>query len=173
MRQLRSACADDSRADTMTARFRRTAILLITLATVLAACSSSSSSDVPRRSDCIVKIALQWPVDISPREQEKTIDQMSSAMLFARAKGGPNLNPGQAFPNHRRDLLFLQFERECESRVRNAQELMEYVRTRVPTAPLFSVSHEVIQPGVDTIDLWGPPWRDSGESQLKTKPGSE
>jgi len=128
----------------------------------LSACQDIRA-DLPQRSDCIVKVILHWPNDIASEMQEDIINKISTTIMFSAAKGGPNVHPNLSVPRDRRDLIYLQFKKNCPQRFESAFDLFNYVTEAVPAAPSFVVTRERIIPGNDAIDVWGPEWADSPE----------
>lgn len=117
---------------------------------------------LPLRSECIVAIQFYWPDGIDRKEKNKILEDMSNAIAFSSVKGGPNIHTSQSYPLPSKEFLYLQFEQKknCKRRLEVASELMSYVWKVTPNAPYSTISKERIMPGLDTIESWGPPWRD-------------
>lgn len=124
------------------------------------ACGEPAAVHLPSRSECIVKINLHWPSGADSAERERIIEEISSAVMFSAARGGPEVRTNQAFPRAERSVMYLQFEAACRERIENTENLLAYVKSVVPKTPEVSISNELVEPGSDTIDVWGPAWAD-------------
>jgi hypothetical protein len=132
------------------------------LMVAVSGCNSPNGQQLPSRSDCIVRIDLAWPKIYSTSGREAIIDNLGKAAGFSAARGGPDIQMQTAFPGQRRDVFYVQFDRDCEHRLEHARDLVAYLKRVVPKAPAMHVSDDVIKPGNDTINAWGPEWRDKG-----------
>lgn len=145
----------------MAALLRNTTISVLLL--ISAACSGAVDDALPSRTDCIVKIDMQWPTDMAVSMREKIIDEIGTAILLSAAKGGPDISADLALPRHERDVMYLQFKQACDHRLEHASNLATYVYRTVNRAPTMVVSDQKIEPGPDTIEVWGATWSDQPE----------
>jgi len=139
------------------------------LSTVILQASTCKAGDqlLPERKECIVKIEIKWPANApSADEKEIIIRQISSAISTSSSRGGPNYLVNQAIPRGHRDILYLQFGRDCIHRLEIARSLAEYVMEAVPASPDLLVAPEFVEPGPETIEVWGPSWSDSPEKDI-------
>jgi len=134
---------------------RINAILGILVIGLSGACGDSKTQ-LPLRKDCITKVSLDWSSGVSKTIKEEIIDNIADAIMFSGARGGPDLHPNLALQGENRELLYMQFPKNCEYRVRNAHELLGYVKQVVAQSPAFHVSRNTVKPGAETIDVWGP-----------------
>jgi hypothetical protein len=141
----------------------RIIVILITLVIGLSAACVDSEPRLPLRKDCIAKVILDWPPALSSSAKEETVEDIVDAIMFSGARGGPDHHPSLAVQGKSRELLYMQFRKDCKHRVRNAQELMAYVKTVVPNSPMFRTSTKTVKPSAETISVWGPHWRDKPE----------
>lgn len=139
-------------------------LLSILIASMLlmavSACESSSEERLPSRSECIVRINLQWPKVYNTLKRESIISNIGEAIGFSAAQGGPDMTIQAAFPRKRRDILYVQFSKDCQHRIEHAHALAAYLKKTVPDVPAMQVSKKVIKPSDDTINVWGSQWRD-------------
>ena len=103
---------------------------------------------------------MQWPSDMGVAEREEIIDEISTTILLSAAKGGPNISADQAVPRLERDVLYLQFKEACDRRLQYANEMIIYVHKIVARAPKMTLVNQKMNPGPDTIEVWGPAWSD-------------
>lgn len=56
--------------------------------------------------------------------------------------------------------LYLQFRRDCEKKQEFAAQVMAFWQSMGLDLPQFERIEEPIVPSTDTIEVWGPSWRD-------------
>jgi hypothetical protein len=56
--------------------------------------------------------------------------------------------------------LYLQFRRDCERGAALAADVIAYWQSQGLELPHFERINEPIVPSPDTIEVWGPSWRD-------------
>lgn len=134
----------------------------VPLVLVLVAVSiCSNAADLPLRKDCIVEIELGWEEAASLSAKAATIEAMAANLRerYASSRMEPNLSFKEGL-----DQIYAQFKSFCEDRLQQAEELMEALTRGVVGAPSYEVSSRRISPGPDTIDSWGPFWRDRSDN---------
>ncbi len=135
-------------------------IFLLLIGLSAANSCTAEESRLPNRRDCIVRIDMHWKeITGMNDDRERVIGDLNRAISMAAASGGPNYDVSQSIPPER-NVVFLQFKDDCADRAKMADELSSYVMEAVANSPPLIVSREVIDPGVDTIDVWGPSWAD-------------
>lgn len=127
---------------------------------VLIALQCACAGPLPERSDCIVKLVFDWPENIAFEKREGMIKRIARTITFSAAKGGPAVRPQISAPLAHRSLMYLQLSHDCDARLSRSRALVDYVNKVVPSAPPIRVSTDRVQPGPDTIDVWGPDWAD-------------
>ena len=120
----------------------------------------SGDQALPMRKDCIVEIQIDWPANLRPIEREELINEISHAISLSAASGGPDVAASQAIPKNERNTIYLQLESNCTERLDIARSLVSYVNETVPQSPSMVVLQNDVEPGLDTIDVWGPSWSD-------------
>ena len=80
--------------------------------------------------------------------------------MYEGARIAPGVGPSQAFPKGNSSAFFLQFTQGCDERLHYAELLVDHVRAQVSRAPELIASGDRVEPGDDTIQVWGPDWRD-------------
>lgn len=125
----------------------------------MSSCSHQSSS--PYRADCIVKIEFEWPAGTTDATREAAINVIIGRMHSSVAPGGSDIVlPSLALPVDNRSAMYMQFLEQCDERFDIAERIVSIGLAGVEGAPLTAVSHDRIEPGEETINVWGPPWRD-------------
>lgn len=125
-----------------------------------------ASNRLPSRSACIVKLVLNWP-KLAEEEKQKIMNQMGEAIALSSVRGGPRVETQSAFLPGRYDSIYIQFNTNCQSRFSLAHELVKYIKRSVIDAPHIVVSTKRVDPGPNTIDAWGPYWKDQPQKLPK------
>ena len=132
--------------------------LVASMIWVNVSCSKEESARL--RADCIVEINLQWPRETSTRDKVKTAQEMLKRIRSSSNEGRITSSPDVAIQGKELELLYLQFSMDCDGRMQSAGILMQSVLSRVPGTPAYSISNSRIEPGPNTIEVWGPSWTD-------------
>lgn len=125
------------------------AAILLTFAALLPVCPALAK---PTRAECIVGYQLDWtPVKV---KRADVLNQMEIPNDLARrvALAGASFGTG--------DAVFLQFSQGCEAKSAKAAEILGYWQTKTRQLPTFVPITESIRPGLQTIEIRGPHWRD-------------
>jgi len=137
------------------------ALLLSVSCIYLPACDASESA-LPYRRQCIVRVDIDWPATTTKDfSKEKLLREISRVISTSESLGGPGYLVSQAIPSNNRDVIYLQFKQDCTNRLEMATRLTEFVSKSVTNAPDFDVASEFVEPGLETIEVWGPSWQDS------------
>lgn len=132
----------------------------VALATTVGVSSCSAQAPLPNREDCIVKFDLQWQAGTTDLARETALTQMIGQMQsWVGLQGSGTLLPSLSVPLQSRSEMYLQFPERCDERFDIAQRLVTFSLVGVEGAPVAVVSQDRIEPGLATIDLRGPHWR--------------
>jgi hypothetical protein len=125
------------------------AAILLTFAAFLPTCTALAK---PTRAECIVGYRLDWRS--VKAERADVLNQMDIPNDLARrvALAGVSFGTGEA--------VFLQFSQGCETKNAKAAEILGYWKTKTRQLPEFVPMTDVIRPGLQTIEIQGPHWRD-------------
>lgn len=126
---------------------QRMSILTFTLLAAISVGACAKTSALPTRQECIVKIVSMAP-------SETKFDEGSLKGLVA--EGAHMQVPLGGLAVHANRIAYLQFTDRCDEKFRMAERLLS---SRFPKQQ-FQVEHQTVTPGPDTINLFGPSWRD-------------
>ena len=122
--------------------------------TLLAASASGYAESRPARSECIVGFSLDWSKVKADRHEVRN-------SLYIGPEGRQRIVALAATAINRDGTrLYLQFRRDCEKKQEMAAEVMRFWRSKGLDLPTFERINEPIAPSPDTIEVWGPSWRD-------------
>src|SRR5690606_10167402 len=145
-------------------------VKLIAITYLLAACNEGPDERISySRSDCLVRVAIESTLDSAQKELAlRKIPELVFDSSVSRSYEGPH--PGLGI-NDDRDSMFVQFPWGCESRLAWASTLIENViAPEMPEGIRFRVTDEIVQPGPETIQIYGSAWTD-GEPPSMQVPG--
>lgn len=127
--------------------------------------SVSACGDLPKykRSDCIVRINIEWRNDINEEAKEHTIRSITDVIRTAPDLGFNRSPPSSAIQGNERQFIYYQFKDDCENRLENARLLLSHVRRMLENPPPLEVDSRSFLPGLDTIRSSGPWWIDQEE----------
>lgn len=131
--------------------------LLIVFQLAGASCSANEGA-LPARKDCIVHIQLDWDASTPPADRLRIVNNVAEVISQAPAALGRDYLSSVAVPRGEPISIYLQFVRGCSRRVNMATKLIQLVRNNVVDAPSMEIDSAEIEPGPDTIDVWGPAW---------------
>jgi hypothetical protein len=117
------------------------------------------------RTDCIVKVELEWDKldsfdihsfnsNVADILHEYRLNKEISSVTFAYVIGQTVDEMGE---------YYLQFTGNCEDRVNLAQNVMSNVWMRFTKAPIYRVLSDKVTPSPQTIDVDGPVWIDKSD----------
>jgi hypothetical protein len=134
----------------------RLTLILVVLVTWL---TQSCVNAQPRytRNECIVKVRLYWPSNISDDKAEHAFAAMSDTYTTAR-KGRQDIVAGWSIKN--RDTFYIMYRDRCNKKQDMARDFMEnFWITNAPWLR-YEVLDEIVTPRPETIDIRGPYWSD-------------
>ena len=136
------------------------AMKLFTACVLFVTVSVSACADLPRykRSDCIVRINVEWPSGMNEETKEDSIRSIADAVRKAPDLGFNRIQPSSAIQGDKRQFVYYQFKDDCEHRIENAETLLSHVRRELGNQPSLTVDPGSFEPGVDTIRSSGPWW---------------
>jgi hypothetical protein len=110
--------------------------------------------------DCIVKIILNWPLSVRIQDRKYVIEKMVSSINNSLNKDIQR--PSMAFPDKNYEIIYLQYTRNCSDKAEIALNLMQYIKEKINenVFPNYEVSHDIVEPGTNTILVKGPYWKD-------------
>lgn len=125
------------------------AVTLLTVAALLPACAAGAK---PTRSECIVGYQLDWRSVHA--ERADVLNQMEIPHDLSRrvALAGASFGTG--------DVVFFQFSQGCDTKTEKAAEILAYWKDKLRKLPDFVPITGAVRPGLQTIELVGPHWRD-------------
>jgi hypothetical protein len=111
----------------------------------------------PTRSECIIGFRLDWSQVKADRHEVHN----------ALSLGPEGMQKIEARPAIKQSLdgtrLYFQFERNCETKQDLAAGAIAFWRSKGLDLPRFERIEEPIVPSPETIEVWGPAWRDEPE----------
>jgi len=111
----------------------------------------------PTRSECIVGFRLDWSQVKGDRHEIRN-------SLFLGSDGARTVqSPPAMAKNPDASRLYMQFRGECGKKDEFAAEVIAYWRSKGLELPRLERIAEPIVPSMDTIEVWGPFWRDQPE----------
>jgi len=113
-----------------------------------------SKKELPSRTDCIVGARLTWSKAQDNIAVRKLAIQLADE-LRAASNGSIAVT---RFDNLR--ILYAIFRKECDSKNARFFEMLVEVSAKIGGGLLIEMIEEPIAPGVDTIEAYGPSWRD-------------
>ncbi|MHC9509997.1 hypothetical protein [Kangiella sp. M94] len=129
-------------------------IVVLVLCTLSFGCDMSKTDEKYSRSQCIVLLEIEGNVD----DRNALIDATGQAILdgaIGLAATAPK------YKNNEIAGLYLQYKSSCEEKVNLTETLIrEYLETEQLKNLSFNISKEIVNPGVDTIDVKGQYWLD-------------
>lgn len=142
----------------------RNIILLVLVLLVSASCAEANVEKYFSRSDCIVKVELDWPNGVTREQKNKTIGLVISYISKSnRASKFPIFS--LSVPYLDRNSMYIVFSERCDTRLALAQEFMKkYLQIDVKNFPKYKVLSDVIQPGLETVEFSGPYWKQMNRS---------
>jgi hypothetical protein len=122
---------------------------------MVAACGKdTATSQLPLRSDCIVGARLIWPEYITETDAQATVARMTNELTRHRQPGLAGIrNQG-----HRE--IYVIYSDDCQARHTRFGYLVRQLQLKIYQAPRLEVIDGVIEPGPETIQVYGPQWRD-------------
>lgn len=123
----------------------------------LASCDLEAPTDAPHwsRMECIVKVELA----VNPAIREVFNREVAQLLVSQDFDDTQIPLAGAAYGSNARPYYFFQFYDQCGSRLKLADELIEWLKTtgKIDT---YRVYPELVNPSPNTIDIGGPHWTD-------------
>ena len=122
--------------------------------------SCSQAEALPKRSDCIVKVIFE-----TPEHEKLTVKESNSIFEFVYSgvhEAGQDPIVGgmqKKFIDENTVYVFIQYESQCEARFSLADDaLLQSAFSESFSFISYAISREIVEPGLDTIDLTGDAW---------------
>lgn len=122
------------------------------MALLLASCTESK----PLRSDCIVKVELNWEGNSVDFNYNKSA-VISHIVNMSDVEAKLPIAGMQVQDN--KDIYYI-FHQECNKRFSHIEGLYEHYTHYYPNFPQFEISAQRIEPSISTILVFGDYWRD-------------
>ncbi len=139
----------------------RLALIMVALAAWLTL-SCVNAQPHYTRSECIVKVRLYWPDNISDDEVEDVFVAMSDAYRVTRRGKQDSIIAGWSFrdiiKNH--DTFYIMYRDKCDKKRDMARDFMENFWVTNASWLRYEVLDEIVTPRPETIDIRGPYWSD-------------
>lgn len=129
-------------------------LLTFTFLLTISVSGCASQDQLPLRKQCIVKV-----VSLAPMQTRFATGGLGGIKELMPAAAKENI-PLAGVNVKNNEILFLQYGSKCMSRFKMTNILMH----RIFKPSQISIVHKVIMPGMNTINISGPQWRD-GPSQ--------
>ena len=135
--------------------------LILLFTWTLSACAESPKYS---REQCIVRVNIEW-ADTSPNDKETMIRLITDSIRKAPDMGFNKVPASSAIQGENREFIYYQHEDDCENRISNMEKLLSYVREDNSNLilPVIMVDLGGFKPGVETIRVSGPNWKDREE----------
>lgn len=133
-------------------------LCLLLYALTLSACADSAKYS---REQCIVRVNIEW-AKISSNDKESMVRLITDSIRQAPDMGFNKIPASSTIQGKNREFIYYQHEDDCQNRILNMERLLSYVQESVNNValPNMSVDPGSFKPGVDTIRLSGPNWKD-------------
>lgn len=116
--------------------------------------SSGHADPRPMRSECIIGFQLDW-------SQVKAGRHGVRNSLHLGPEGAQRIKAQPAIAiSQDGTRLYLQFRHDCEKKQDLAAEVMAFWQSKALDLPRFERIRGPIAPSPDTIEVWGPSWKD-------------
>lgn len=113
------------------------------------------ATERPMRRDCILLVDLRWGTETAS-ERDAVINRMPDALWSFRLQG----NAPVATQISSQGDIYLQFSSGCDSKRQLARKLMLHMKNKISSFPAFTITSDIVEPGLLTIDVCGKVWRD-------------
>lgn len=142
-------------------------ILVVTVALILLAFPNNGRSEAKfTRSQCLVRVDFSWDTEIREEARGEILRQIAHNLAGSFRETYSTAGPSAASKPGPRRHLYLQYGSHCDDKHRITRELMARMMPELSTLLTYQVSDEIIQPGRDTMQLYGDQWID-GKSPLE------
>ena len=141
----------------------RNCILLI-LAFMLPAYSQAEPEYT--RSQCIVKMILEWENRIDLLDREEIIGSISIVFGNTFLEIYQSTPPSMTYQGDDREYIYIQYKSMCDQKYPTTRNILSRIESEFQNYVNFFVSDETIQPSPDTIDIYGEYWID-GDSRYE------
>lgn len=129
---------------------------------IFATASAASCANSPRytRTECITKVKLYWPSEMSAMNREKTIDEVFSIEKKMQQTEHKLPIAGFGIRNADRSDFYVQYRDSCASKNEMTNDFFRRLAHEISQFPKYEVSNEIVVPSPKTIDMRGSSWVD-------------
>lgn len=134
------------------------------IAIIFSGVALSACAEDPQyhRTECIVRVNIDWTTTDGDKDQ--LIQEILDVYLKAPKLGFNEIPPSAAVQGDMDQFLYFQHKYDCEDRISNTEQLLEYIQGNVQGLPEMEVDRGTFQPAADTIRTSGRWWIDSEAS---------
>lgn len=116
--------------------------------------------EIYTRSQCIVKAELKWKSDVSFDVRQNTLGAMSRSFANEFSIVHQSIPPAMSYRGDNQEYIYFQLNRMCNHRYEILRNIASRVWTNYETFSKITIHDEIVRPGNDTINVYGPYWTD-------------
>jgi len=138
--------------------FQDMKLLILLLSLSIFGCADDIA---PSRSECITRIEFKWS-EQSAEDKATIISNFNDEFVrhYVTKVHKNAIPPSSAIQGDNQQYIYLQYTEECGSKVDTSKFLVNEVREVISDLPQILFTEETFEPGLKTILVSGPYWRE-------------